>query len=373
MPCARATFPARRGRSGLCARTRLTRTPTLTARAHRRCELPMTGVKSTSLIFRPQPSDLAPGQAAPRIAGGAVSAGVGGAELAEAEAAAGVVAPFALFCGEDERYGTHLEVYPRPNGVRRAPRAAPWPKLQTSAPSRPPSRTIRPPGEVYVCGIGGSEYVQGTELAAGRFPPGGVGPDAARVAAATAAMRGLSAALGKRPPAEAQACMRPCPPDALPMMGKVPTVDGAFVSAGHNCAAPRGPRPPARRGGEGRGCGGGGVRGPPLPCMPRGRPPNRGAPAPSRAHTRPRARAFCAPIRCPRARAALAGRLAAGWGILWAPVSGLAMAELILDGAASCVDLAPFDPARFARVQARAGRAGARGRKQGQSAVGEQW
>jgi glycine/D-amino acid oxidase-like deaminating enzyme len=34
------------------------------------------------------------------------------------------------------------------------------------------------------------------------------------------------------------------------------------------------------------------------------------------------------------------------WGILLAPATGLAMTELILDGAAAAVDLAPFDPAR---------------------------
>ena len=90
-----------------------------------------------------------------------------------------------------------------------------------------------------------------------------------------------------------QACMRPCPPDALPIMGKVPHVRGAYISAGHNC-----------------------------------------------------------------------------WGILWAPVSGLAMSELILDGAASCVDLRHFSPARFAR----SGSAAAlRGRKMGTVPVGEQW
>lgn len=90
-----------------------------------------------------------------------------------------------------------------------------------------------------MCGIGGSEYVDGAELAAGRLPPGQVEPDPSRVAAAVAAVSGLSTVLGKRPPVATQACMRPCPPDALPMMGRVPTVDGAFVSAGHNCAPPR--------------------------------------------------------------------------------------------------------------------------------------
>jgi glycine/D-amino acid oxidase-like deaminating enzyme len=35
------------------------------------------------------------------------------------------------------------------------------------------------------------------------------------------------------------------------------------------------------------------------------------------------------------------------WGILNAPATGEAMAELIVDGAARTVDLAPFDPARL--------------------------
>jgi glycine/D-amino acid oxidase-like deaminating enzyme len=35
------------------------------------------------------------------------------------------------------------------------------------------------------------------------------------------------------------------------------------------------------------------------------------------------------------------------WGILNAPATGEAMAELIADGAARTVDLRPFDPARL--------------------------
>jgi len=35
------------------------------------------------------------------------------------------------------------------------------------------------------------------------------------------------------------------------------------------------------------------------------------------------------------------------WGILNAPASGAAMAELIADGASTTVDLRPFTPARF--------------------------
>jgi glycine/D-amino acid oxidase-like deaminating enzyme len=41
------------------------------------------------------------------------------------------------------------------------------------------------------------------------------------------------------------------------------------------------------------------------------------------------------------------------WGMLNAPATGLALAELIVDGAASSVDLRPFDPARLAPARAR--------------------
>ncbi|KAG8456952.1 hypothetical protein KFE25_009839 [Diacronema lutheri] len=236
------------------------------------CPLPMTGIKSTSVIFHPDPHHL-PRPDPPGAAGASVQAAAAtaaSAAAADAGATAGeprVVQPFALFCGEDERHGTHLEVYPRANG------------------------------DVYVCGIGGSEYVQGDELVAGRYPPGQVEADPSRVDAAVLALSSLSRTIAQKPPIASQACMRPCPPDALPLMGRVPTVDGAFVSAGHNC-----------------------------------------------------------------------------WGILWAPASGLAMSELIIDGEASSLDLRPFDPARFAPARtANAGRAAKRGRKQGQAAVGEQW
>ena len=57
------------------------------------------------------------------------------------------------------------------------------------------------------------------------------------------------------------------------------------------------------------------------------------------------------------------------WGILWAPVSGKSMSELVLDGEAACVDLAPFSPMRFLPKAERGGR----GRKRGAVAVGEQW
>ena len=194
--------------------------------------IPLEGIKSASVVYR----------------GDALKAAIS-------------AAPYALFCGEDSRHGTHLEVYPRSNG------------------------------ELYVCGIGGSDYVS-----AQRLRPGGdtesqecVSPDPRRVAAARAAMGGM-VKLCAGEPDQTQACMRPCAPDALPILGPVPHVDGAFLACGHNC-----------------------------------------------------------------------------WGILWAPVTGLAMAELLCDGKASCVDLQPFSAQRFMA------RGAARGRKQGASEVGEQW
>lgn len=44
------------------------------------------------------------------------------------------------------------------------------------------------------------------------------------------------------------------------------------------------------------------------------------------------------------------------------------MSELILDGESKCVNLAPFNPARFAKRKT-----GGRGRKRGEESVGEQW
>lgn len=135
-------------------------------------------------------------------------------------------------------------------------------------------------------------------VTAARLAPGGdissqesVAPNPARVAAAHAAMSGMVSLAAARPE-QAQACMRPCAPDALPILGAVPGHAGAFVATGTNC-----------------------------------------------------------------------------WGILWAPVIGKAMSELLVDGASKCVSLDAFSVARFQPVGAR----GARGRKQGAAAVGEQW
>lgn len=137
-------------------------------------KLPMEGVKSTSIVWKPPKNG-------------------------------DVVDATALFCGEDDRFGTHLEVYPRPDGT------------------------------VYICGIGGSDYITTSELQDSAFlfdcPPRDD-----RTEAASSAFRMMSdtyATLGEL--SHAQACMRPCPPDAKPYMGAVPGYHGAYINAGHNC------------------------------------------------------------------------------------------------------------------------------------------
>lgn len=136
--------------------------------------LPMEGVKSTSIVWKP-PSDV------------------------------DAVDATALFCGEDYRFGTHLEVYPRPDNT------------------------------IYLCGIGGSDYITSEELKAGAYREVcEAKPD--RVKAASDSFQEMSVQYRSKGELDrVQACMRPCPPDAMPYMGKIPKFKGAYINAGHNC------------------------------------------------------------------------------------------------------------------------------------------
>eukprot|EP00808_Paulinella_micropora_P013903 g52621.t1 len=150
----------------------------------------------------------------------------------------------ALFCNEDPAgRGTHLEVYPRPGG------------------------------DVYVCGIGGSFYRTPREirnLLATKVMPN---PERAQIAHEIIKEMAPSLIPGRAGPDITQACMRPCFPDALPMLGFVPDVEGIIMAAGHNC-----------------------------------------------------------------------------WGILWAPITGKVVSELVREGHSTTLpDLRAFNPARFGR------------------------
>ena len=194
-------------------------------------KVPMTGIRSTSVMY----------------------------EASEAV----MREPAALFCGEDEN-GCHLEVYPRSTG------------------------------EVYICGIGGSQYIDEERLL-----PGGdcdrsekIVEDPSRVAAAMRSFGGMSRSIGGdgKAPLVTQACMRPCAPDALPILGPVDGIENAYMATAGNC-----------------------------------------------------------------------------WGILWSPVAGEIIADLITKGKSS-IDIKPFSPTRFMQRGARG-----RGRKMRSEEVGEQW
>ena len=58
------------------------------------------------------------------------------------------------------------------------------------------------------------------------------------------------------------------------------------------------------------------------------------------------------------------------WGILWAPVSGLLMAELLVNGKASTIDISSFHIARFAKQGYKVEK---RGKKVKGNPIGEQW
>jgi glycine/D-amino acid oxidase-like deaminating enzyme len=113
--------------------------------------------------------------------------------------------PYACFCDDDE-FGTHLELYPRPNG------------------------------DLYICGIGGSDYVNGDRLLEGGDCESAdlILADINRTTAGINSFKSMSSLGDKYKPIITQACMRPCTSDSLPAMGKL-NIDGAFVSTAHNC------------------------------------------------------------------------------------------------------------------------------------------
>jgi glycine/D-amino acid oxidase-like deaminating enzyme len=117
-------------------------------------------------------------------------------------------------------------------------------------------------GTTWICAISTARPVP--------IDPADVAPDEGAYARLEAMCRNISPALAAAPIRTRQACFRPVTEDGLPLIGRVPGVDGAYVATGHSV-----------------------------------------------------------------------------WGMLNAPATGEAMAELILDGAARQVDLAPFAAGRL--------------------------
>ena len=100
--------------------------------------------------------------------------------------------------------------------------------------------------------------------------PADVKPDAAEIIRLQAICERLSPAFRAERIIARQACFRPVTQDGLPLIGKVPRSEGAYIATGHSV-----------------------------------------------------------------------------WGILNAPATGEAMADLVAEGIAEATDLAPFDPARL--------------------------
>ena len=117
--------------------------------------------------------------------------------------------PYAVFCEEDIQFATHLELYPRPNG------------------------------DLYVCGCGGSDHISGDRLRKGgdSYDPADILANEARIEASEQALHKMTSIVDGIEPLVIQACMRPCPQDGIPIMGKVApeSINGVYISCGHNC------------------------------------------------------------------------------------------------------------------------------------------
>jgi glycine/D-amino acid oxidase-like deaminating enzyme len=120
----------------------------------------------------------------------------------------------------------------------------------------------RPDGTIYVCAISSESPLP--------IDPASVVPDPGAIERLERICAAASPALASANIVARQACFRPIARDGLPLIGRVPGVEGAYIATGHSV-----------------------------------------------------------------------------WGMLNAPATGEAMAELILDGAPRKIDLALFDPGRL--------------------------
>ncbi|MDQ8730692.1 FAD-dependent oxidoreductase [Bradyrhizobium sp. LHD-71] len=120
----------------------------------------------------------------------------------------------------------------------------------------------RADGTTHVCAFSGESPLP--------LDPAAVAPDHGTMAKLQALCERLSPAFRADRIVARQACFRPVTQDGLPLIGKIPGSDGAYIATGHNV-----------------------------------------------------------------------------WGILNAPATGEAVAELVVEGEAAATDLAPFDPARL--------------------------
>ncbi len=130
-----------------------------------------------------------------------------------------------------------------------------------------PEIVARAGGEVWACGFSSDDPLP--------INPADVSVDDTQCQRIARICASLSSRLENARLLRSQACYRPICADAMPLLGAVPGVPGAYIATAHNC-----------------------------------------------------------------------------WGMLNAPASGKAMAELLCDGKSSSIDLTPFDPARLPPLSA---------------------
>ena len=124
----------------------------------------------------------------------------------------------------------------------------------------------RPDGTTYVCAISSESPLP--------LDPAAVAPDPGAIERLERICAAVAPALASAKIRARQACYRPIARDGVPLIGRIPGVEGAYIATGHSV-----------------------------------------------------------------------------WGILNAPATGEAMAELIIDGEARTIDLSPFDPGRLPRMR----------------------
>ena len=146
-------------------------------------------------------------------------------------------------------------------GTRVPPEALFLEVRETTGAMQSPELFPRSDGTTYVCAISSESPLP--------VDPAAVSPDAGAIERLERMCREMSPVLASSKILARQACYRPVTRDGLPLIGRIPGVEGAYVATGHSV-----------------------------------------------------------------------------WGILNAPATGEAMAELVTYGVAHSVDLRPFDPGR---------------------------
>jgi len=213
-----------------------------------------------------QGAKLRPGRVAGVVRHGSRVGGVEvGGETVEGDAVVIAMGPWSILASEwlplPAVYGLKGHSLVFDTGTKVPPEALFLEVREASGGMLSPELFPRSDGTTYVCAISSESPLP--------VDPAAVIPDPGAIDRLERMCRAMSPVLASSEILARQACYRPVTGDGLPLIGRVPRLEGAYVATGHSV-----------------------------------------------------------------------------WGILNAPATGEAMAELIVDGAARALDLRPFDPGR---------------------------